>query len=153
MRQTTKETKERLFNRYTFGYVYHQIRISSRTLAHAVERPGINEGAGLKLLSTQRLEKDKKKKQERRTNSVRARTRNYSARLFSVREPTGSQGHRTPGLLSGEKRKKRKKKKIREEERGRGGGEARREGRGERRNKKKWQTRCKYIRFTVKSTG
>lgn len=41
-----------------------------------------------------------------------------------------SQGHRIPDLLSGEKKRKKKKRRC-----------------------EKWRTRCKYIRFTAKSTG
>lgn len=63
-------------------------------------------------------------------NSVRAKTWNYSTRLFSTRELARSQGHRIPGLLSGGKKKRKKTQRC-----------------------EKWRTRCKYIRFTAKSTG
>lgn len=50
-------------------------------------------------------------KKREQTDSIRARTRNYSARLFSVRDPTGSQGHRIPGLPFVRVKKKREKEK------------------------------------------
>ena len=77
------------------------------------------------------LKKKRNKRRKKRTDSIRARTQNYFARLYSSWE--NQRGiSRTSNTCPFVEKKRRNKKTERWE---------------------KWRTRCKYIRFTAKSTG